>query len=148
MKFNWGTGVVVAFGLFMTFILFFVMKVQTNSAYHNELVEKDYYKQEKFVDLNMAKEANLKLLPSPVVIKKVEEGIQVQFPEEFNPTEIIGKVSLYRPSNQKLDSEITISLTNSHLLIPKSSLVGGLWDIMIDFEYQGKGYLKKETIYF
>ena len=38
MKINWGTGIVIAFGLFMIFILSFVYKVQSNQKYDNELV--------------------------------------------------------------------------------------------------------------
>mgnify|MGYP006208917377 CR=1 FL=1 len=40
MKINWGTGIVIAFGLFMTFILYFVFEVQSNSKYDNDLVKK------------------------------------------------------------------------------------------------------------
>jgi hypothetical protein len=35
---NWGTSIVVAFVLFMSFIMYFVIKVQSNSKYDNELV--------------------------------------------------------------------------------------------------------------
>jgi hypothetical protein len=55
-------------------------------------------------------------------------------------------VSLYRPSNKKLDFEVPISLSSPHLLIPKSNLVGGRWDISIDWSYEGKEFLSKETI--
>jgi hypothetical protein len=53
MKLNWGTGIVLGFLSFMSFILFFVLKLQTNSAYDHELVAKDYYKQEKNVQDNI-----------------------------------------------------------------------------------------------
>ena len=43
MKINWGTGIVIAFGLFMIFILSFVYKVQSNQKYDNELVTDEYY---------------------------------------------------------------------------------------------------------
>jgi hypothetical protein len=33
------------------------------------------------------------------------------------------------------------------LLIPKSKLVGGRWDINMEWEYNGKAYLSKETLY-
>ena len=46
MKINWGTGIVIAFALFMSFILYFVFKVQSDSKYDNELVTEDYYKKE------------------------------------------------------------------------------------------------------
>jgi len=44
MKINWGTGIVIAFGLFMAFILYFVIEVQSNSKYDNDLVVEEYYK--------------------------------------------------------------------------------------------------------
>ncbi|MFM2010754.1 MAG: hypothetical protein RLZZ479_1145, partial [Bacteroidota bacterium] len=44
IKFNWGTGIVIAFALFMTFILYFVVEVQSNSKYDNDLVVEEYYK--------------------------------------------------------------------------------------------------------
>lgn len=148
MKINWGTGIVIAFGLFMTFILFFVFKVQTNSKYDNELVVEDYYQQELKVQGNIEKTQNANALEEKVTISKSEEGITVQFPADFDFQNIKGKVSLYRPSNQKLDFEIPISLSTSHLLIPKSNLVGGLWDITIEWEYNDVNYLNKESVYY
>jgi nitrogen fixation protein FixH len=148
MKINWGTGIVIAFGLFMTFILFFVFKVQTNSKYDNELVVEDYYQQELKVQGNIEKKQNANALEQKVKISKSAEGITVQFPADFDFQNIKGKVSLYRPSNQKLDFEIPISLSTSHLLIPKSNLVGGLWDITIEWEYNEINYLNKESIYY
>ena len=148
MKINWGTGIVIAFGLFMTFILFFVFKVQTNSKYDNELVVEDYYQQELKVQGNIEKKQNANALEQKVKISKSAEGITVQFPADFDFQNIKGKVSLYRPSNQKLDFEIPISLSTSHLLIPKSNLVGGLWDISIEWEYNEVNYLNKESVYY
>ena len=148
MKINWGTGIVIAFGLFMAFILSFVYKVQSNQKYDNELVTKEYYKKEATVQIDIEKKQNANALKNLVVIKKVEEGITVEFPSNFDYSKIKGKVSLYRPSSQKLDFEINISLSSSYLLIPKSNLTGGLWDISVDWNYNETDYLNKETIYF
>ena len=147
MKLNWGTGIVIAFGLFMTFILFFVFKVQSNSKYDNELVTENYYQQELKVQGNIDRASNANALVDKVTINKVSEGIQIAFPKDFDYTAITGNVSLYRPSNQKLDAEIKISLSSSNLLIPKSNLVGGLWDITIEWEYKGVPYRNKQSIY-
>lgn len=148
MKINWGTGIVIAFGLFMAFILSFVYKVQSNQKYDNELVTKEYYKKEATVQIDIDKKQNANALKNLVVIKKVEEGIKVEFPSDFDYSKIKGKVSLYRPSSQKLDFEINISLSSPYLLIPKSNLTGGLWDISVDWNYNETDYLNKETIYF
>jgi hypothetical protein len=149
MKINWGTGIVIAFALFMSFILFFIIKVQTNSKYDNEFVVKEYYKKELLAQQDLDKEQNAyDLKKDQVLIKEVPEGIAIDFPIDFDFKTIQGKVSLYRPSNQKLDFEVPISLSSAHLLIPKSNLVGGRWDISIDWNYQGKNYLNKQEVYF
>ncbi|WP_320815755.1 FixH family protein [Flavobacterium sp.] len=148
MKINWGTGIVIAFALFMTFILYFVIKVQLDDSYDRELVVEDYYQQELKVQGNIEKTNNANALKTKVKFNKTADGIEVSFPQDFDYKNIIGIVSLYRPSNQKLDSEMKISLSSSHLLIPNSNLVGGLWGITIDWEYQGKEYRTKESIYY
>ena len=148
MKINWGTGIVIAFALFMVFILSFVYKVQSNQKYDNELVTKEYYKKEATVQIDIEKKQHANALKNLVVIKKVVEGIIIEFPSDFDYSKIKGKVSLYRPSSQKLDFEINISLSSPYLLIPKSNLTGGLWDISVDWNYNETDYLNKETIYF
>lgn len=147
MKINWGTGIVIAFGLFMTFILFFVFKVQSDSKYDNELVVDEYYKHDVHFADEMVRIQNAHDLAQKPIITATSEGITTVFPDVFVLKNIKGKVSLYRPSNKKLDFEVPISLSNATLLIPKKSLVGGRWDINMEWQYEGKSYLTKETIY-
>ena len=147
MKINWGTGIVIAFTLFMSFILYFVIKVQSNSKYDNELVVEEYYKHDaKFGDEMVRIQNAQNLVEKPQIINEAGE-IKIIFPPQFEPKNIKGKVSFYRPSNKKLDFEIPISLSNSTLLIPKKSLVGGRWDINLNWEYNNKEYQSKNTIY-
>ena len=148
MKINWGKGIVIAFVLFMSFILYFVIKVQSDDKYDNELVTQEYYKKEKLVQGNIESIQNTNSLEGKVTIAKSAEGLVVSFPSTLDPKLIKGKVSLYRPSSQKLDFENLISLSGSDLLIPKNNLVGGLWGITVSWEYEGKTYLNKEEIYF
>ena len=147
MKINWGTGIVIAFTLFILFILSFVYRVQTDRKYDNELVTEDYYKAEGAVEHDIEKKNNANALRTQLTIKKNDEGIQVNFPADFDYSKIKGKVSLYRPSSQKLDFEIPISLSSPHLLIPKSNLADGRWDISIDWSYEGMNYLNRETLF-
>lgn len=148
MKINWGTGIVIAFVLFMSFILFFVIRVQSNSKYDNELVTEEYYKKEATVQNEIEKQQNALELVDKITFNKTDEGILISFPKDFNPKNIKGNVSLYRPSDQKLDFEMPISISSPYLLIPKNSLVGGLWDITLDWSYNSKEYMNKETIYY
>lgn len=147
MKINWGTSIVIAFALFMTFILYFVFQVQSNSKYDNDLVVEEYYKHDAHFGDEMKRVQNANDLAQKPIITVSESGITIVFPKEFEPIKIKGKVSLYRPSNKKLDFEVPISISNPTLLIPNTNLVGGRWDINMEWQYGGKQYLTKETIY-
>jgi nitrogen fixation protein FixH len=147
MKINWGTGIVIAIALFMSFILYFVIKVQSNSKYDNELVVEEYYKKDARFGEEMDRVQNAQDLDQKPIITKTAAGITIVFPAVYDPKNIKGKVSLYRPSNKKLDFEILISLSDPSLLIPKSNLVGGRWDLNMEWQYNGRSYLTKEIIY-
>ena len=149
MKLNigWGTSIVIAFALFISFILYFVIKVQSDSKYDNDLVVEEYYKKDALYGEDYIKMQNAAdLVEKPMVIQ-TKDSVEVKFPSSMNLQEIKGTVSFYRPSNKKLDFQVPISLSKPSLLIPKLNLVGGRWDIFIDWEYQSKSYKMKETIY-
>lgn len=147
MKINWGTGIVIAFAIFITFILYFVFSVQSNSKYDNELVVEEYYKHDaKFGD-EMARVQNAQDLPQKPEIKNTSEGITIVFPTVFDAKGIKGIVSFYRPSDKKFDFEVPILLSNSSLNVPKEKLLGGRWDINMEWQYEGKQYLTKEVVY-
>ncbi len=147
MKISWGTSIVISFALFISFILYFVFKVQTNSKYDNELVVDEYYKKDAKFGAEMLRVQNAEDLTEKPVVTASNGAISISFPKQFDSKKVNGTVSLYRPSNKKLDFEIPLSLTNSTLLIPKKSLVGGRWDITIEWQYQGKLYTTKEDLY-
>lgn len=147
MKINWGTGIVIAFALFMSFILYFVFEVQSNSKYDNDLVVEEYYKHDSHFQDEMARIQNAHDLQQRPSITYTENGVKIAFPATFENDKIKGNVSLYRPSNKKFDFDTQIALTNSSLLIPQKKLIKGRWDVNMEWEYKGTKYLSKEVIY-
>jgi hypothetical protein len=147
MKINWGTGIVIAFALFMSFILYFVFEVQSNSKYDNDLVVEEYYKHDSHFQDEMARIQNAYDLQQRPSITYTENGVKIAFPATFENDKIKGNVSLYRPSNKKFDFNTQIALTNSSLLIPQKKLIKGRWDVNMEWEYKGTKYLSKEVIY-
>jgi len=148
MKINWGTGIVIAFGLFMTFILYFVFEVQSNSKYDNDLVVEEYYKHDTHFQEEMARIQNAHDLQHKPSIKYTENnGVYVTFPAGFESEKVKGNILLYRPSNKKFDFNTQITLTNSSIVIPQKKLIKGRWDVNMEWQYEGKKYLTKEVIY-
>lgn len=148
MKFNWGTGIVLAFIGFISFIMYFVISMNTDKKYDHDLVTEDYYKQELEFQRDIDKESNSKDLKENITWEKSELGITLLFPQTLNEKQVIGKVFLYRPSSKQFDFEMPISLSNHNLLIPDKRLLDGRWNIKVDWQYNDKSYLyKKEIIY-
>jgi len=146
MKINWGVGIVIAFVLFMSFIMYFVFKVQSNSKYDNELVVEEYYKHDSHFGVEMEKIQNAEDLKQKPSIVISAQGVTIVFPAIYDPKKIKGKVSFYRPSAKKLDFDIPLSSSSSTLLIPENKLAGGRWDIILQWDYDGKSYIHKEQV--
>lgn len=146
MKFNFGTGIVIAIGLFMIFILQYVIRVQVDSRYDNQLVTENYYQQEIEVDSRREREMEALKLEEQVKINSTTDGILIAFPESFDFKKIHGKIFLYRPSNQQLDFDTLISLSSSNLLIPNTNLVDGRWDIVVEWSYNDVAYRNVKNI--
>lgn len=144
-KISWGVWIVCAFAVFISFIMYFVMKVQTNSEYDHELVVEEYYKHDANFDSEFAMLQNAKLLEHQPQIDVMDDGIQISFPDGFAP-DTKGKVSLYRPSASKLDFERPVS-GSGPMLIPNSDLAGGRWDITLSWNQDGKNYMIRKTLY-
>ncbi|MBT8274039.1 MAG: FixH family protein [Bacteroidia bacterium] len=148
MKINWGTGIVIAFIAFMSFIMYFVINMSSNEKYDYDLVTDDYYKEELIYQNTIDKENNAKNLLENLSWSRTDEGLKITFPQNLDIKKINGKMFLYRPSNKQLDFETTISLSDHYLLIPDNRLLDGRWNIYVDWEYEGTAYLyKKEIIY-
>lgn len=147
MKINWGTGIVIAFALFISFILYFVFSVQSNSKYDNELVYEDYYRQDAKFGEEMVRIQNAQDLIEKPVISNNSNGISIVFPKDYLSKNIKGEVFFYRPSNKKFDFSIPISLSGFTMKVPNEKVLVGRWDITMEWQYNGKQFLTKEVVY-
>jgi len=148
MKLNWGIGLVVAMAGFMAFILYFVIVMSTDTKYSHDLVTEEYYAKEMVYQEEIDAEINTNNLTEKIISRNTDLGWEIIFPESLEPKKIIGKVFLYRPSNQKLDFELPLGLSTPNLLIPDKNLIGGRWNITIEWTYEGKPFIyKKEIVY-
>ena len=148
MKINWGTGLMLAMGCFIGFILFLVITMTTNKELDHDLVTEQYYQQEVDFQNQLEKQINTRSLSAPVSVHRTTEGFVIYFPEEFISQNIEGKVSLYRPSNKNMDFEFPFSLSTPKLLVPRERLLGGRWNMIIDWTNGQEDYMfKKELSY-
>ncbi len=146
MKINWGTGIVLAFIGFISFIMYFIITLNVNDKYNHDLVTEDYYAEELSYQNDIDKLNNAKNLDKNISYERTDKGLLIMFPKSIDFSKITGNVFLYRPSNKQLDFDTTISLSKPYLLIPDKRLVDGRWNIKVDWKYNNESYLYKETI--
>jgi len=146
MKINWGTGIMLAFIAFISFIMYFVITMSTNKKYEHDLVTEDYYGQELEFQEEINKEIHSQTLQQDLIWKRSNDGLVVVFPKTLDSQEISGKVILYRPSDKRLDFEANILISNHSMLIPNKRLIGGRWNLKVDWAYRGDAYLYKTEI--
>ena len=144
MKINWGVGIIIGFVVFIGFILFFIIKMMTGPGH--DLVTEEYYEKELLYQNEIDAETNANLLSENVKVVRDDNGLLIVFSNNFNEKKVVGNVFFYRPSNKQLDFTIPIELSSSQMLIPKSSLIGGRWNITVHWEYDDVKYLLKDNI--
>ena len=146
MKWNWGKGIVLGLSLFMGFILYLVITLSTNNKYSFDLVTEEYYAKEMAYQTEIDAEKNTHNLTSKIMGQRTAAGWMLSFPEELHYSLVKGTVTLYRPSNEKLDFELPLSLNESKMLIPANKMIDGRWNIIISFNQNGEEYLYKKSI--
>ncbi|WP_046758997.1 FixH family protein [Kordia jejudonensis] len=146
MKINWGTGIVLAFIGFISFIMFFVVRMNVQDKYDHDLVTESYYEAELVYQGDIDKLKNAQKLPENITWERISSGIVLKFPKALTQEKIKGKVFLYRPSGKQHDFEMHISLSDHTLLIPDNRLLDGRWDIKVDWTYEDQAYLYKEVL--
>lgn len=150
IKWNWGTGIVIAMALFMAFILQFVYRASMVAKYEHSLVSEDYYKDEIHYQEEIDKvEKGNSLVENISVIHK-ENGLLIRFPKEFDAESLSGTVYFQRLSNEKLDfsKDIKENFADHAIYIPDEQLVPGKWQLKIDWKVRDESYLYKETLFY
>ena len=148
IKLNWGGAIVIVMALFMIFILQYVYRTITMDEYDHHLVSEDYYKDELFYQKEIDKIKNANELPQNLKVENTMEGLTLIFPESMEPTSISGKVYLQRPSDERIDFEKELNLTENKLVIKDERLVRGKWNVKVDWKYNKEEYMLKESIFY
>lgn len=148
IKFNWGTGIVLAIISFMSFILYLVITMTSDKNFNHDLVIEEYYKQELTFQDQLDRTANSRNLEQNISIEITAGGLVITFPPEMDVRAITGDILVYRPSDKELDFHIPIELAAHSMVIPERHLESGRWNIEINWEYKEESYYFKQDVTF
>ena len=142
---NWGHRIAILYSLFVIFMITLVtLCVKQKDV---TLVSEDYYKKELAYQDEIEKQRNTDKLLTPVTIQYVStiKTVVITFPDTLRGA--IGKIQFYRPSDAKKDIIVALKIAASVTQeIPVGQLSRGLWVVKIEWQKDGKGYLKEEKI--
>ncbi|MFZ7115199.1 MAG: FixH family protein [Bacteroidota bacterium] len=144
IKFNWGFGIVVFIGLFMTFILSLVYKC---SQHEVDLVASNYYDLEIQYQNQINKMNNSAGLDQQVMISSTADQVVFQFPEKFKDSKLEGSITFFKPDNSSFDFQVPLQV-NPDLSQTISSLdmASGRWNVKVSYKDGQKEYYTEEKI--
>lgn len=144
LKFNWGTGIVIFIGLFMTFMITLVYKCTEQTV---DLVSADYYDKEIQFQKQINRINNSAALKSQIVVTAENGTVNVQFPEVFKGIKLLGNITFFKPDNASHDFEIPINLDGELLQsIPSTKLASGRWNVKVNYNDGDKEYYAEDKI--
>lgn len=143
MKFNWGIGIALVYGIFAVAMVSAAVVASRN--HDPGLVQKNYYDLDLNYQEHLEKKQNAAALTSmPQVRFNASSGvINLQFPAK---TKASGTAKFYRSATTKDDFSVKIEDANA-LEVPAAKLASGRWHIELDWEADGKKYFWETAIF-
>ena len=142
MKMNWGTGLAIWLAIFVTAILTFVTFAFNQDV---NLVNKEYYqKGVHYDDVRIERERGL-AQEKHFIINQEGENVSLTFDKDYFSEIQVLDVQFYRPSDRRED--IHLKFESNPLLVQKSTLITGRYQLNISWEKDGKKYMLEKYFF-
>lgn len=144
MKFNWGTGILIAIILFMAVIIYTVIYIMNQDV---ELVTDNYYEKTLVYQDEIDKQQRSRLYESEVSLEQTGSGLILKFPEAISDQVTGGELYFYRPSKASLDFTLPVELDSAGWQRFNSDKIPkGFWAVSIRWNMGGDEYLVNKKL--
>jgi len=144
MKFNWGTGIALVYGLFALTMIAFVIRSRSHDP---GLVSKNYYDLDLNYQAHLDKKHNAAGLEIGLKAQydRDRQVFRLQFPAEAGkPT---GKIKCYRSATVHDDMLLDIQTNAEGIMeIPANRMATGLWRLEVDWQGNGTPYFHEAIV--
>lgn len=144
MKFNWGTGIVLAFLIMISGMIYLVsIALQQN----DDLVEQDYYQKSMTYQQHIERVKNTEALPEKIRFVQTTDSLTLIFPRLGTVQEYSGQIHFYSPVEEKRDLTLAVNLNSVYSqIIDLKSLSKGRYEVKVDWSAKGAAYYQEEEI--
>lgn len=144
MKFNWGTGIALVYGVFA---LTMVAVVLRSRYYDPGLVRQDYYNLDLNYQEHMEKKQNAANLEVGLKVEYIadKQVIRLTFPSLSGKP--MGSIKCFRPATVHDDFNLQIQAgSDGQMEIPTGQLATGLWHLEVDWQANGTKYFNEALV--
>jgi len=141
---NWGTGIVIAFGIFgvgLAAMIWIALSTPT------DLVVDDYYQRGLEYEGRIQSMQRAQSVGAAMTVNGRTGGLTITLPGIARPAEANGTVRLYRPSDRAMDFATPLSLDAlGSMSIESPRLQPGLWTVKADWVAGGVEYYEEVKV--
>ncbi|MDF2449959.1 MAG: FixH family protein [Bacteroidota bacterium] len=141
---NFGNKIVI---LYVSFVSLIVTLVTLCYKQDVELVTKDYYAQELQFQKKIDAMENAKNTNETITHQVNKNGIVLTIDSSLLTSDFKGTVTLFRPSDSKMDVSYPLAFTELEQVIETGNLVRGVYKLQLSWVSSSKSYYKEEVIY-
>jgi len=145
IKWNWGTGILIAILAMMSFVGLLVFK---SFDYKINKVSEDYYERGLNHSQQMKRIENSRPLEADFDVIYNEDCV-VKFPNVFKGKQVAGEILFFRPADYSDDKSFNIELdttVSQHFAL--DNFLKGKYIVKATFESEGVGYYFEKDIIF
>lgn len=141
----WPYAIVIGLVSFMGYIIFFVIQAMSQDV---DLVSKDYYAQEIAFQDQIDRVRRTQALGDVMLDYNADaKNILLQMPATYREKSLSGTITLFRPSDDKLDKQLPMQLgRDQSQLIEVADMEKGLWKLRVNFSDGQEAYYTEKTI--
>ncbi len=145
MNWSWGKSIILAFIIFIGLVSWALIKSFNTSI---DLVTPNYYEEELKFEEKISQTKAGDAYQGKILFKALAEGLQIQFPEEWQSDAIKGEILMYRPNDARKDFTTVIHFDEGNIQnLPAKQLLNGKWRIKISWTDSGKSFYYEEILF-
>lgn len=144
IKFNWGTGIVIAI-IVMVSGMIFMVSIALRQDY--DLVENDYYQKSIDYQKHIDQVKNTESLPGKIKFDQTADLLKLTFPKLADPGNYSGEIHFYSPVEEKRDETMKLKLNDKfEQAIRLSGLKPGRYTVKIDWSTGKTSYYQEQEV--
>lgn len=144
IKFNWGTGIVIAL-IVMVSGMIVLVSIAVRQDY--DLVDKDYYQKSINYQQHIEEVKNTEALVGKILFEQTTETLKLTFPNLGNIEGYSGEIHFYSPVAEKRDMTLKVKPDSGFSqIINLKSLEKGRYQVKIDWSVGKVSYYQEEEI--